>query len=171
MTALADYNPILTVALPGTELNKPKGLVVVVGPNSSGKTLFLRDIEGAVVGIGQRPIVCSGIRLEKPAGTFDQFVERMCADRLVKPNGDELAVITPYYGGWGMANQSNKRQTLSQMFQSFDSANEKPNLGFFDWIGRALLTSLFLNNRLMLHIPQGRFDISSTVTVFYPSGS
>src|SRR5262245_38783780 len=44
MTTLANYNPLKMIKVADLEIEQPRGCIVVVGPNSSGKTLFLKDI-------------------------------------------------------------------------------------------------------------------------------
>jgi ABC-type cobalamin/Fe3+-siderophores transport system ATPase subunit len=65
-SVLSEYNPIKRLTLPGVELPDPSGIVVIVGPNSSGKTLFLRDIERFLL-MGQTDfVVCDSLAANKP---------------------------------------------------------------------------------------------------------
>ena len=68
-SALSDYNPLKLISLPGVELANPEGIIVIVGPNSSGKTLFLRDIERFLLAGVCEHIVCKRIVVRKPPDT------------------------------------------------------------------------------------------------------
>src|SRR5262245_10368739 len=74
MSLLSEYNPLKHIQLRGAALSDPEGIIVVVGPNSSGKTLFLRDIENYLSTGLAKFIVCSAMTLRKPTdpGAFVQ---------------------------------------------------------------------------------------------------
>jgi ABC-type polar amino acid transport system ATPase subunit len=78
MSALATYNPLKCIWIPGAEISDPCGIIVVVGPNSSGKTLFLRDIERFLLTGKHEFVVCEGISPQKP-GDFQSFVDELVA--------------------------------------------------------------------------------------------
>ena len=50
MSNLVDYNPLKSIAIPNVGRVQPLDLVVVIGPNSSGKTQMLKDIQGRLLG-------------------------------------------------------------------------------------------------------------------------
>ena len=50
MDKLVDFNPLTSLAIPNVEKVQPRGLVVIIGPNSSGKTQTLRDIQSRLLG-------------------------------------------------------------------------------------------------------------------------
>ena len=64
--------PISTVDLPGVPDLELQGLIVVVGPNSSGKTLFLHDLDEVVVGRARQFVVASAVSFRAPP-TFDEY--------------------------------------------------------------------------------------------------
>src|SRR5262245_21516278 len=84
MSALAKYNPLKAVWLPGAEIREPRGIVVVVGPNSSGKTLFLRDVENYLLTGTQGFVVCQGIEPQKP-DDYQAFVDELLARNYLQP--------------------------------------------------------------------------------------
>ena len=53
--------PIRSVARPGVPDLKLQGLIVVIGPNSSGKTQFLHDVNETVCGRRRQLVVASGV--------------------------------------------------------------------------------------------------------------
>jgi predicted ATP-binding protein involved in virulence len=83
MSTLADYNPLASIKLPGAVIENPSGLIIVIGPNSSGKTLFLRDIQEYLMTGNQKFIVCENVGARKPANiqTFLQDLRRVNAIR------------------------------------------------------------------------------------------
>jgi energy-coupling factor transporter ATP-binding protein EcfA2 len=68
MSTLADYNPLAQIVLPNNLSISPRGLIVLVGPNSSGKTQFLTDIASHLAGhTTRRSVVCSSITSQAPS--------------------------------------------------------------------------------------------------------
>src|SRR5262245_35016614 len=79
MSVFSSYNPLKTIWLPGTEIAEPKGIIVVVGPNSSGKTLFLRDIERYLLTGTSNFIVCQSLAVQRPdnyQGLVDELIAK-----------------------------------------------------------------------------------------------
>src|SRR5690349_20405762 len=74
---LFENSPVSSVLLPG--ISDPitlKGLIVVVGPNSSGKTNLLRDVHAAASGSGRDFVVAKEIRLrEARLSTVDDYIQ------------------------------------------------------------------------------------------------
>ena len=58
--------PINAIELPGVPRLDLKGLIVIVGPNSSGKTQLLRDINDVVCGRHRELVVASGVSFSAP---------------------------------------------------------------------------------------------------------
>lgn len=53
------YGLLSSVTIPpGIEIN-PKGLVLIVGPNSAGKTQLLKDIQAVLIGQARDLVVCA----------------------------------------------------------------------------------------------------------------
>lgn len=91
MSALSDYNPLKAIWLPEAEIEGPRGIIVIVGPNSSGKTLFLQDIEKYLLTGVPTFIVCQGIASQRPAN-YKAFVDELLAKNLHfprKPIGEQ----------------------------------------------------------------------------------
>lgn len=55
------FSPIENIALNGISSLPLKGLIVIVGPNSSGKTTLLREIHSAVSGLERKLLVLGTI--------------------------------------------------------------------------------------------------------------
>ena len=66
MPTLFEFNPLKSIAVPNVGWVVPKGLVLVIGPNSAGKTQLLRDIHGRMLGNARRLVVCDDIEMSRP---------------------------------------------------------------------------------------------------------
>ena len=66
MTQLVHLNPLQSIAVPNVGRVQPHGLVVVIGPNSSGKTQMLKDIQARLLGQPRKLVVCEDIVLQRP---------------------------------------------------------------------------------------------------------
>ena len=73
MENLTDYKPLERVLLPGLGELECTGLVLIVGPNSSGKTLLLKDLHRYLSGDTRTLIVAEEIVLRVPE--FDPFLK------------------------------------------------------------------------------------------------
>src|SRR5262249_10849508 len=73
---LFENSPVSAVVLPGSE--KPlslNGLIVVVGPNSSGKTNLLRDVHAAASGMARDFVVAKEIHLRPASPNLDDYLK------------------------------------------------------------------------------------------------
>jgi hypothetical protein len=168
MSKIADYNPLRSVKIPGVSGPievEAKGLVVIVGPNSSGKTRLLRDIETTLTGIGQDPVVCQEAYLQRPEDCA-VFLNDLLEQRMLEPNPGEprergsVRVASPYYGTGMRENRTFNLQAVEQdLYSKFANGwMAGARIEFFVTFGKVLLTSLFLENRLTLYLTQPRFD-------------
>ena len=66
MSKLSDFKPLKRLALPELGELQCRGLIVVVGPNSSGKTQLLRDIREKISGEPRDLVVAEEIEIETP---------------------------------------------------------------------------------------------------------
>ena len=73
MEKLSDFKPLGKVLLPGLGELNTAGLIVIVGPNSSGKSQFLQDIYRRLAGEPRKLVVAQEIHIEKPQ--YDPFIE------------------------------------------------------------------------------------------------
>jgi ABC-type cobalamin/Fe3+-siderophores transport system ATPase subunit len=165
MSFIKDYNPLSTIKVRGLdEVVAAKGLVVIVGPNSSGKTRFLRDIELALLGSRDQPIVCENIRIQGPT-SGEVFVNDLLEKKLIQKtqNLATVKLAKPHLGRGIVENREFELATLPGLCGFENEAPTGNKQDFLTVFGRLLMTSLFLENRLSLYGPQGRFDqISQT---------
>src|SRR5437762_766016 len=85
------YQPLVSVSVPGMMID-PKGLMLIVGPNSSGKTQFLRDIQTVLSGQSRTFVVCAGLSLAKPRDLMAYLRDMEasgCLRRVQPPNANE----------------------------------------------------------------------------------
>lgn len=154
MSEFAKYNPLKTIWIPGAEIADPKGIVVVVGPNSSGKTLLLRDIENYLRKGLPNFVVCQGIAADKPTDC-SAFLEELVARNYVQQvPGQEKAYrsFVPYMRERGPNNEPNQRshfnlKQLQKAFNEFQHDRGGSNPDWFGNIGIALVAPLTLDLR------------------------
>jgi hypothetical protein len=164
MSLISDYNPLKSIWIPGAEIAKPEGIIVVVGPNSSGKTLFLKDIENYILTGKTDRVVCEGFTANRPA-QFKPFVDELIERRYLQPLHNQqnqyrthvpfLAQVTP--------NRPHNRPNfgipeLEKAFNDFSSAKNGDNSGWFNRIGMVLVAPLFLDQRRLICNRCGSFD-------------
>ena len=83
MTTLLDFNPLKSLAVPNVGRIEPRGLIVIVGPNSSGKTQMLKDIQQCLFGMPRKLVVCDAIELDKPPD-LDVFLNVLAEEGLTR---------------------------------------------------------------------------------------
>src|SRR5947208_17005681 len=66
MKRLSDFKPLGRLALPGLGDLECSGLVVFVGPNSSGKSQLLQDVYRRISGEPRQLVVATDVQIEKP---------------------------------------------------------------------------------------------------------
>src|SRR5439155_23645390 len=100
MSKIAEYSPLQAIKVPSlaTEV-EPEGLIVIVGPNSSGKTHFLRDVAKAVMGTETSLVVCESVALQPPTdGKI--FTQDLLDQKLLRPGPDKgrAKLGRPHFG-------------------------------------------------------------------------
>ena len=164
MSVLAKYNPLKSIWLPGAEITDPQGIIVVVGPNSSGKTLFLRDIENYLLTGTPSFVVCQGLAPQKPAD-FQSFVDELIARNYLQPlPGHEglYRTYVPFMKQKG-PNDPNQRQpfqlnALQKAYVEFVSDRGGNNPGWFGPIGITLAALMSLDQRRLVCNKVSSFD-------------
>jgi ABC-type cobalamin/Fe3+-siderophores transport system ATPase subunit len=121
MSELTNYNPLKKIWLPGAEIDDPQGIIIVVGPNSSGKTLFLRDIENYLLSGTPSFVVCKGVAAQKPSD-FQAFVDDLIAKNLLQ--------VTPAQAMFGGQGVEHYRTNVPLMRVAEPNFPARPN-GFF----------------------------------------
>jgi len=166
MERLSDFKPLRRVLLPGLGDLACSGLVVLVGPNSSGKSQLLQDVYRRLAGEPRQLVVASDIQIEKPP--LDPFLRCLEQEGYFSMFEDEAGTkhmrpLTMYLG-MGQALGQIQPQQAQQWYGSF--APEAPHFTrrqspFLNYFGRLLVTALFLDRRLT--------SLSSTATIDFTS--
>ena len=122
MSKLSDFKPLRRVLLPGLGELRSSGLIVVVGPNSSGKTQLLRDLREKVSGEPRDLVVADEIEVETP--DQEEFLKALKAEGYIlsvySPDDEEQFVPRTAATGTGQAapnvntNQLEQWRTQSQ---------------------------------------------------------
>ncbi len=151
MEKLTDFKPIKRLVLQGLGELSCTGLIVIVGPNSSGKTQLLRDIKEMISGDPRELVVASDLEVETP----DQqpFLKCLKAEGYIYSSWDDndqeqLIPMTPYLGTSQGAQNVGFAQLEQWRSRSAKASSRKRRNEYFGWFSRFLVTALFLENRL-----------------------
>ncbi len=162
MTQLAVFNPLKSIAVPNAGNMVPRGLIVVIGPNSSGKTQMLKDLQARLLGQSRKLVVCDEIDLERPAA-LDPLIDSLCSTRQIRKKFDEhnRPIIETLMPGLGHNSQGNWTLQFSDV-ENFFNTRPDPALNqsdrFLEHFGRSFLSSLFLDRRLVVTNTVDNFD-------------
>lgn len=152
MERLTDFKPLGRVVLPDLGELKCSGLIVLVGPNSSGKSQFLKDLYGRLAGEPRQLVVAEDLRVNKPP--FEPFMKRLEAEGYfsTQTNDGGQSFLRPQtmYFGIGQPLGEIQSEHAKNWYDSFtpSSQNSKSPIAFLNHFGRLLVTALFLERRL-----------------------
>lgn len=163
MQKLSDFKPLRRVLLPGLGDLACSGLVVLVGPNSSGKSQLLQDIYKRLSGEPRQLVVASDVQIEKPP--LDPFL-RCLEDEGYFSTVEDAAGTKQYrpmtmYLGTGQAMGQIQPQQAQQWYSSFTPEADhfsRRQSDFLHHFGRLLVTALFLDRRLTSLTATGVID-------------
>lgn len=164
MEKLTDFKPLARVELPGLGQFDCSGLILVVGPNSSGKTHLLRDLYGAVTGEARDPVVVRKIVVERPAD-FESFMHCLENDGYVElwrdPTGQKYYRPKVPVVGMGKSGShldpGQAQSYFGQIAQGDMGSRHKSVIGM-EWFGQFLAKALFLDRRLISTNEVSSFD-------------
>lgn len=155
--------PIKVIDIPGVSGLEMRGLIVVVGPNSSGKTQFLHDINETVCGRRRELVVSSGVTFRKPPPFDDYFAFLIEKGSIREKTSDEFLKYSLQYGADVGAGSFRKSRIKSQ-YQQFEQAIQQKVVGSIPEfpslvaLGPLTCSALFLRNRLSLMNAGSTFD-------------
>jgi hypothetical protein len=152
---LTDFKPLEQVSLPDIGDLHCSGLILFVGPNSSGKSQFLKDVYHRLCGEPRSLVVATEVRIRKP-DDFPHFIKYLETRGYFSSFEDDDGIkqfrpTTTYLGsGQGLSTiKSDQAQSWHQTYipaaePSFKNRNDP----FLNYFGRLLVTALFLERRL-----------------------
>ena len=121
MERLTDFKPIERLTLPGLGDVDCSGLMLIVGPNSSGKTQLLHDLHLRVSGEPRQLVVADEISIRKPE--YESLVECLEREGYLTTFDDDTGIaqfrpMTTYLGTGQAANQIPATQA-QQWYQQY----------------------------------------------------
>lgn len=154
---------IRSVDLPGVPDLELKGLIVVVGPNSSGKTQFLHDLNEAVCGNPRQLVVASAVTFGSPPPFEEYFKFLLDRGTIRESSPDQFLKRSLQYGADEGAGSFRKSTVQAQHQQFSQTVQDKvegslPEHPFLKELGPLSCSVLFLKNRLTLMDACSTFD-------------
>jgi hypothetical protein len=151
-------------SVPGVGAIDPRGLLVVVGPNSSGKTLLLRELHERLTGQTRQLVVLEQVNLRKLT-SLDTFLEAMktCGFLHVAKveGGNDQFIGTEPRLGVNQPSGSLEHHHIALLFSEFQSKSPRAR-EFLQHFGPMLTTALFLQNRLSWTFTVGSIDYETS---------
>ena len=149
-------SPIRSIDLPGVPDLKLQGLIVVVGPNSSGKTQLLHDINEIICGRRRKLVVASAVSFLAPP-PFEEYWDFLVERGSIRQSAPDhfLKRSFQYGADEGGGGSFHKSQVKAQYNQFSKAAQQKaegplPENVFLKELGPFSCSVLFLKNRLTL---------------------
>ncbi|CUS37335.1 hypothetical protein COMA1_40003 [Candidatus Nitrospira nitrosa] len=167
------FSPIKAVSLHGITPLTLRGLIVVVGPNSSGKTTLLREIHSAVSGVEKKLLVAQELSYRglPPVREFiEHFTSTNDIEEVVssgnvyhyKKLGHQYGTHVGIGGGW----DKNELEKLYEQHENFVQAPIREgtkSTAYLQQMGLLECSALFIENRLMITQGTGSFDTAQGV--------
>lgn len=154
MDQLSDFKPLAKVTLPNIGDIPCSGLTLIVGPNSSGKSQFLRDLYSRLCGEPRELVVALAVGINKP-DDYKSFISCLESEGYVETFVDEnnqkhLRPRTVYSGTNQPvpALQPNQGENFYQTYDLTPQVKQRKIHDFLNHFGRMLVTALFLDRRL-----------------------
>lgn len=153
MERLTDFKPLQRVSLPGLGELDSSGLILIVGPNSSGKTQLLQDLHQRLIGVRRAPVVAEIIQIRKPE-QLESFLACLKGEGYlasVDQGGTEVLRPLATFAGTGVGGGQIPIHQAKDWFQQFnvdDGRGPRGPTPFLAYFGQLVVTALFLGNRL-----------------------
>lgn len=166
------YCPIQSVDLPGIPDILLQGLIVVVGPNSSGKTQLLQDLNEIVCGRRRKLVVASAVSLNSPI-SFDDYLNLLFEKGTIRQGAPDYILRQGFQygtddtGGPGNLHTNSVKGQYEQ-FAKFTKQKIEgtiPEYPFLRELGALSCSALFLKNRLTLMDPCPTFNSATTAPI------
>jgi len=167
MEHLSDFKPLERVTLPEIGDLRCSGLILVVGPNSSGKSQFLQDLYLRLSGQPRALVVSTDIRIRKPEN-YELFIQCLESEgyfeTIVDDSGNQQWIPRTTFLGSGQAVNPLQRSQAQSWHSSYvpttDPKERRPS-EYLNYFGRLLVTALFLERRLVALNQVGLIDFQN----------
>lgn len=167
------FSPIEAVSLQGIASLTLKGLIVVVGPNSSGKTTLLREIHSAVSGVEKKLLIVQKVSY-RSLPPVEVFIRHFSATNDIAEvgepgNSQRFRKLGHQYGtqvGFGGEWKKNELENLYRQQENFvrnpitEATKATP---YLQQLGLLECSALFIENRLVITQGTGVFDTAQGV--------
>ncbi|NGZ97850.1 MAG: hypothetical protein CV089_17300 [Nitrospira sp. WS110] len=161
-------SPIENIALNGISSLPLKGLIVIVGPNSSGKTTLLREIHGAVSGLERKLLVIETISyrsLPSVETVLNRFLTTKDLEIVHDPGqGERFRKVRHQYGTQtGIGGEWTRKEIASWCGQQENFVRQQltgstRGTSYLQNLGLLECSALFIDNRLSITQSGGLFD-------------
>lgn len=161
---LIDFKPIERLNLPDLGELSCSGLIVVVGPNSSGKSQLLRDIKERISGEPRELVVAE--HLELAPIEYKSFLKCLKAEGYIysfwDDNDQEQFMPKTTFIGTSQGVPNVGTQQLEQWKTQYSKpTRRKIRNEYIGWFSRYLVTGLFLENRLTSMLATGLINFKT----------
>lgn len=167
------FSPIEAVSLQGITSLALRGLIVVVGPNSSGKTTLLREIHSAVSGVERKLLIAQKISY-RSLPSVEAFIRHFSdtndiAEVILPGNAQRFKKLGHQYGTQGGIGGDWERRQLEELYRQqenfvcgpiVDATKATP---YLQHLGLLECSALFIENRLLITQGTGIFDTAQEV--------
>jgi hypothetical protein len=163
LPSLTEFSPLEHLDLPGIGKVDCSGLILIVGPSSSGKSQLLRDIHQRVSGDPRKLVVASEVRVTRLP--YEPLVAALAEAGFIYRFEDDggaphVRPLTTYVGTGQAANQVqvNQLQSWHNTHNAAGAAVRRLRDEYLGYFGRFLVTALFLDHRLTSLHQAGMID-------------
>jgi len=167
MERLSDFKPLARVELPELGDLDCSGLVLVVGPNSSGKTQLLRDLYRRLRGDKGELVVARDIALKKITA-LEPFLACLEQEGYIEQfkddgNNQQIRSKTTFVGTGESSPALLSFENVQTWYRSYSDPNASLSneQAWLSQIGRYLVTALFLERRLIAANQTGLIDFET----------
>jgi AAA domain, putative AbiEii toxin, Type IV TA system len=166
-------SPIASISLPGISDLPLKGLIVLVGANSSGKTTLLREVHAAASGQDRNLLVSHAISYRSLPGLLD-LLNHLISTRDIEPVNapdglERYRKVGHQYGTQIGVGGDWTRKDIEKLYAQQQSHIQKQVIGaittttYLQQIGSLECSALFIDQRLSLIQSAGSFDTAQGI--------
>jgi hypothetical protein len=157
---VSDFKPFQSLSLPDLGDIRCEGLIVIVGPNSSGKSQLLQDMYLRLTGSPRTLVVATDIQLNKL--DYEPFLTCLEKEGFLRTyteqNGNKQFIPLTTHLGTGQQIQPVQINEAQSWYNSYNSdfnsgyiydQKRTRHIDFLNHFGKLLVSGLFLDRRLL----------------------